>query len=185
MSLFFLRHLKTANNDKGIISGKTDSTLIPNQHIYDHPYEDTTFDIVLCSPMKRCMDTISLISKERKINTIQMVELVERDMGDLEGFTKAEALHRFPLLFYSGKVDVNSVIPNGESVHDVFERLEPVISYIKANEDKNVLVCSHNQTMKVLYCALCGISVTNAFWQVFNFPNGVMICFEDIINSSK
>ena len=114
-----------------------------------------------------------------------MVELVERDMGDLEGFTKAEALHRFPLLFYSGKVDVNSVIPNGESVHDVFERLEPVISYIKANEDKNVLVCSHNQTMKVLYCALCGISVTNAFWQVFNFPNGVMICFEDIINSSK
>lgn len=127
MSLFFLRHLKTANNDKGIISGKTDSTLIPNQHIYDHPYEDTNFDIVLCSPMKRCMDTISLISKERKINTIQMVELVERDMGDLEGFTKAEALHRFPLLFYSGKVDVNSVIPNGESVHDVFERLEPVI----------------------------------------------------------
>ena len=185
MSLFFLRHLKTANNDKGIISGKTDSTLIPNQHIYDHPFEDTTFDIVLCSPMKRCMDTISLIGKERKINTIQMVELVERDMGDLEGFTKAEALHRFPLLFYSGKVDVNSVIPNGESVHDVFERLEPVISYIKANEDKNVLVCSHNQTMKVLYCALCGISVTNAFWQVFNFPNGVMICFEDIINSSK
>lgn len=185
MSLFFLRHLKTANNNKGIISGKTDSKLIPNQHIHDRPYEDTTFDIVLCSPMKRCMDTISLICKERKINTLQMPELVERDMGDLEGLTKAEAMHQFPLLFYSGKVDVTSIIPNGESVHDVFERLEPVISYIKANEDKNVLVCSHNQTMKVLYCALCGISVTNAFWQVFNFPNGVLIRFEDIKNSSQ
>lgn len=185
MSLFFLRHLKTENNSNGIITGKTDSELIPNQHIYDHPYKKTTFDIVLCSPMKRCLDTISQIHKEQIQTIIPMAELVERDMGVLEGLTKAEAIQRFPLLFYSGKVDVKSVIPNGESIQDVLDRLEPVISYIKENCDKNVLICSHNQTMKILYCALCGNPVSNAFWQVFNFPNGVMICFEDIINSSK
>jgi len=185
MSLFFLRHLKTLNNCNGIISGKTDSELMPEQKIYDQPYKNIVFDVALCSPIKRCQDTIALIPKERIINTISVAELVERNMGDLEGVTKAEAMLRFPLLFYSGKVDVASVIPNGESIQDVLERIEPVISYIKANKDKNVLVCSHNQTMKVLYCALCGISVTNAFWQVFNFPNGVLIRFEDIKNSSQ
>ena len=185
MSLFFLRHLKTTNNSNGIISGKADSELIPEQKIYDQPYKNIIFDVALCSPIKRCQDTLSLIPKERIIHIVSMAELVERDMGDLEGLAKAEAHRRFPFLFYSEKIDVSSEIPNGESVRDVLIRINPVIEYIKANTDKNILVCSHNQTMKILYCALCGNPVTNSFWQCFNFPNGIMISYSDIIANSN
>lgn len=104
-----------------------------------------------------------------------MDELLERDMGVLEGVKRADAKTQYPYLFCGGKLDVAADIPNGESIREVQNRLEVIIDFIKKNQDKNILICSHNQTMKILYFSLNDISITNDAWQCLNFPNGVLI----------
>ena len=96
-------------------------------------------------------------------------------MGVLEGLNKAEAKSRYPFLFCGNKVDVSAKIPNGETIYEVQKRLEVITEYIEANQNKNILICSHNQTLKILFLTLNGITITNNAWDCFNFPNGVII----------
>lgn len=178
-SLFFLRHLKTDYNRDNIISGQEDSEILPGQRLINLPPTNLKFDDVLCSPLKRCRTTLSLIPDNYILSIRYMNELSERNMGVLEGINKAEAKILYPSLFCSNKIDVSADIPDGESIHEVQKRLEVIVDYIDANQDKNILICSHNQTMKILYFILNGISATNDVWQCINFPNGVLINISD------
>ena len=104
-----------------------------------------------------------------------MNELSERNMGMLEGVNKFKARELYPSLFCGNKVDISASIPNGESICDVQQRLKKIVDYIRANQEKNILICSHNQTLKILYFSLNGIPITNDAWQCLNFPNGVLL----------
>ncbi|MCM1228068.1 MAG: histidine phosphatase family protein [Clostridium sp.] len=182
MSLYFLRHLKTNYNRDNIISGKENSEILSGQKIINLPTTDIKFDVVLSSPLKRCHSTLSLISKDYMLSIKYMNALSERDMGVLEGISRAEAKIKYPSLFCGSKINVLADIPDGESIYEVQKRLEVIANYINANQDKNILICSHNQTMKILYFTLNGILVTNDVWQCINFPNGVMINVSDCMN---
>lgn len=182
MSLFFLRHLKTNYNRDNIISGKENSEILSGQKIINLPTTGIKFDVVLCSPLKRCHSTLSLIPKDYMLSIKYMNELSERDMGVLEGIGRAEAKAKYPYLFCGSKIDVSADIPDGESIYELQKRLEVIANYINYNQDKNILICSHNQTMKILYFTLNGILVTNDAWQCINFPNGVLINVSDWMN---
>lgn len=179
-SLFFLRHLKTNLNKNGVISGIQDSEVLPGQQIIELSSTKEMFDAILCSPLKRCRSTISLIADERKLSIKYLDELAERNMGILEGLNKTEAQIRYPLLFCGNKIDVSADIPDGESIYGVQQRLKAIVAYIKSNPDENILICSHNQTLKILYFLLHEMPVTNDAWQCLNFPNGVLINVSDI-----
>lgn len=179
-SLFFLRHLKTNLNKNEVISGIQDSEVLPGQQIIELSPTKEMFDAVLCSPLKRCRSTISLIADERKLSIKYLDELAERNMGVLEGISRADAQSKYPSLFYGSKIDVSAEIPNGESILEVRNRLKPIASYIIANKNKNILICSHNQTLKILYFLLHEMPVTNDAWQCLNFPNGVLINVSDM-----
>ncbi|MDE5736931.1 MAG: histidine phosphatase family protein [Oscillospiraceae bacterium] len=181
-SLFFLRHLKTIYNRDNIISGKEDSEILSGQRIINLLPTDIKFDVVLCSPLKRCRSTLSLIPNDYMLSIKYMNELSERNMGVLEGISRAEAKAKYPFLFCGSKIGVSADTPNGESIYEVQKRLEVIANYINVNQDKNILICSHNQIMKILYFTLNGILVTNDAWQCINFPNGVLINVSDWMN---
>lgn len=180
MGLFFLRHLKTNYNQNNIISGKEDSEILPGQNIDRSSSELIRFDTVLCSPLKRCRTTISQIPDDYILSIRYIDALSERDMGVLEGLNKAEAKSRYPFLFCGNKVDVSAEIPNGETIYEVQKRLQIIAEYIKANPSRNILICSHNQTLKVLFFTINGISITNNAWNCLNFPNGIIINVSDL-----
>ncbi len=181
MSIYFLRHVKTTYNQNDIISGCVEAEILPNQSlIYMSPLP-LRFDYVLSSPMKRCCDTLKLIPRNR-INTIEFLNnLLERNVGILEGLQKMKAISQFPDLFYNRKINVNAIIPNGESINDVKHRLQDVVSRLYSiNIGESALVCSHNQTLKVLYAMLKNIDINNDYWQRLNFKNGALVNIDDI-----
>lgn len=174
-SLFFLRHLKTDFNRNNIISGNEDSEILSGQSVKIRSSERISFDTVLCSPLKRCRTTVSLIPDTHILPIIYTDALSERNMGVLEGLDRTEAQARYPFLFCRSKIDVSAYIPGGETIYDVQKRLKVIAKYISVNQDKNILICSHNQTLKILFFTLNGITITNDAWHRLNFPNGVII----------
>lgn len=181
MSIYFLRHLKTESNCKSVISGSGDSaSLCENQEIIYPDSFPEKFDIVLCSTLKRCKDTLNQAEKVICNTVIYSEKLIERNMGILEGMQKDKAKEMYPHLFHNDKVDVNAIIPDGESIDDVKMRLTEIAALIRNNQDKEILICSHNQALKILFSVLKNITVTNHYWNTLNFRNGHLISIDKV-----
>ena len=83
MKLIFIRHGKTAGNLERRYIGRTDEPLCDEgiAEILGKEYPDA--DIVVASPMKRCVQTAELIYPHKEIKL--MPSLRETDFGDFEG----------------------------------------------------------------------------------------------------
>lgn len=183
MSIYFLRHIKTTANLENKISGCTEVDILADQTITINTKLPVYFDTVFCSPLTRCQSTISLLPNDWYGNVVYSECLIERNMGILEGMKKQDATIQYPTLFFEGKVDVNAQIPNGETLFNVATRLTPLSEHLKfSSESKNILICSHNQTLKVLFSLLKNIALDNAYWKRVNFKNGTLINIADIID---
>lgn len=144
-NIYFLRHLKTKNNELQIISGQTDSDIICK----DYPLlVQQTFDKIYCSPSPRCVKTLDVLVKDAK-GVIYDNRLVERYMGELENLTRKEAAEKYPNLFMNEKFDLFKMPPNGENYEDFKSRIEEFYNECIRSDEK-ILVCSHNQTLKML-----------------------------------
>lgn len=175
MSIYFLRHIKTPYNLNNMISGSKDIAVLPNQKIFsDFPIPN--FDYIFCSPLNRCRETISLIPAINIKKICYSDSLTERDVGILEGVNRQDAVSKYPELFVNGKIDVNKNIPNGESIEDMVKRIcIGILPQIQLHEHENILICSHNQTLKVLYSILYDIKINNEYWHSTNFKNGQIV----------
>ena len=83
MKLIFIRHGKTAGNLERRYIGRTNEPLCDEgiAEILGKEYPDA--DIVVASPMKRCVQTAELIYPHKEIKL--MPSLRETDFGDFEG----------------------------------------------------------------------------------------------------
>lgn len=174
MSIYFCRHVKTINNQKEILSGRAESDILPNQQLL-FPYH-INFDIILCSTSNRCRETILLLPQNiKQIHIVYTKALLERNLGILENLSRKYAIKTYPELFQDGKLDIEAKIKNGEGIIDVVKRITPIVKYAKkASKNNNVLICSHNQTLKIMYALLKGIPLTNDYWKNLNFGNGMI-----------
>jgi broad specificity phosphatase PhoE len=176
MSIYFLRHVKTYNNFNNILSGRTETNILPNQHV--HFQEDPIhFDYIFSSTAKRCIDTLTLVPQKFLVDNVKYTDnLLERSIGVLEGLTRVEAEQHFSNFFVNGKIGVNCIIPNGESIDDVVLRVKPLIETILSIEkESNCLICSHNQTLKIMYALIKNVPITDEYWHSTNFRQGVII----------
>lgn len=119
MKLIFIRHGKTAGNLEKRYIGTTDKPLCEEgiSELKSIAYPDC--DVVLTSPMKRCIQTAKLIYPDKKI--IAHEDFRECDFGDFEGKNYREL---------SGNTDYQKWIdsggtmafPNGENPSDFKKR---------------------------------------------------------------
>lgn len=176
MNVYFLRHAKTYNNTNNVLSGRCETDIIPNQKIVFEKFP-ISFDIIYSSTAKRCIDTLRLLPNGCFPNDIIYTDvLLERSIGILENKTRDEAQKDFPEFFINGKIDVDCIIPNGETINDVVSRISSLTNMILTTDDKsNCLICSHNQTLKIMYALIKNIAITNEYWHNKNFPQGVVI----------
>lgn len=168
--IYFLRHAATKNNEEKKISGRSeDIGILPNQSIV----MDTKFEgKIYCSTALRCKSTVKLLPSYKEKDIIYMEKLQERSLGKLEGMEREDAINKYSELFVEDKVSVAAHIPNGETIEDVKERLKPVLDEIvKDDTDEDILICSHNQTLKILYAMIKDIEITDEYWRSIEFPN--------------
>ncbi len=170
--IFLLRHLKTLNNDLHIFSGQSDSEIIKTDCL---KIDLSRFNKIYCSPSQRCVKTIKVLGNQSDIisSIIYDKRLQERNMGSLEGMLKKEGKHIYSGLFRGENFDVFKTPPNGESFECFKERVKAFYDEILCSKQgNNILVCSHNQTLKLLRLFILEKNITYQSWAGYSFING-------------
>lgn len=176
--LFILRHCKTQNNIEHKISGQMDSKIVDFSIDISNINQETTFRLglnIITSPAPRCLQTIELIKKEipGRIKVEIDNRLLERKMGDWEGKKKINIIANNNCKTINGNIDPTLTPPNGESILSCSLRVGEFVSDLKNKSfTAPVLICSHNQTLKILKYKLYGTQNFIEFWGTEKFKNG-------------
>ncbi len=171
--IFFLRHLCTKYNINGILSGRSDD--IP---IYDMKEikDAQDMDIVYCSTALRCKGTLDIFLRMHKSTKIIYTDrILERNLGILEGKPKKEMTLCYPSLFIDGKFSVFATPPKGESFICFQDRAQKFYEQEICKNNGNILICSHNQFLKMLYFTIKNTTITEKDWKLCSFPHGEII----------
>lgn len=118
LKIIFIRHGKTKGNLEKRYIGRTDEPLCSEgiSEISERKYPPA--DIVISSPMKRCLQSAQIIYPEKEI--IICPELQETDFGDFEGKNYSQLSED---IRYRRWIDGEySSPPNGESRDDFIDR---------------------------------------------------------------
>jgi broad specificity phosphatase PhoE len=172
--LYFLRHCSTENNNRNIITGSLNISICSNASL-DYT-EIKSFDnlMIISSPLRRCRETVDLMKSNAKIKNqvIYCTKLVERSMGIFEGLNRKEVVYDYPCFFDENKFIYFLTPPRGESFYEISSRADIFVNcLIKLLKKNDVLICSHNQIMKILYFKLKKIDLQKN-WNKINFLNG-------------
>jgi len=94
IELLFMRHGRTAWNDAGLTMGQTDVGLSSEGrrevHAIIPDLSEYEFDFIAYSPLRRCSETASAISKEFGTEYRSFPGFKERSWGMYEGLPKSE-----------------------------------------------------------------------------------------------
>ncbi len=155
--LYFMRHGKTDNNVKRLLSGRYDVPL-NEQGIEDAKKEaietkDLHIDIIFCSPLTRAKQTCAEINKYHNAPVIYEDCLVERSFGKYENkpVTKMK-----PEKYWNYFKDDNN--KNIERLSEVFGRVYDFLDKIKEEyKGKDILIIGHNDIGRAIYCYFNGL----------------------------
>lgn len=172
MHVYFLRHFKTKNNICNILNGRS----IDEPIIEGHNLEiKESINVIFCSTALRCQQTIDFYKINNRGKIIYLDQLLERDLGDMEGRSRTEMEKKFPQLFEDSVFKVFSTPPNGESYEKFNQRAIEFWEYCSQLFTGNVLICSHNQMLKMLYFVIKNEFVTMDKWKKIKFPYGEIL----------
>lgn len=160
--LFLLRHLKSQWNLENKFTGWTDVPLskegVESADAIAEKLKDEKIDSVYTSPLKRNIDTVSLVLEKagkQDLFVIKDKALDERNYGTLTGLNKNETMEKYgkeQVHLWRRSYDVAP--PEGESLKDVVSRTIPFFQKTAENDlksGKNVLiVASHNSLRAIV-----------------------------------
>ncbi|MGI6084580.1 MAG: alpha-ribazole phosphatase [Acetivibrionales bacterium] len=175
MELILVRHGVTELNNAGCFLGRTDCGLTPNgfqqAHRIKYLLQDTNFDCVYVSPLKRTMQTADILDREYLADN----RLLEMNFGIFDGLAYSEIEKLYPEHLEAWNRDYRKYkIPDGESLDDVFGRVE---SFIKENVKtyKRVLAVTHGG---VIRCALSLALLSREHFYRFQVDHGSLSYLE-------
>ena len=175
--LYFLRHCKTVLNEQGKISGIQDSELCKGAAISNTELVRSKALTIISSDLSRCKKTLDLLIPQLEIApTVCHSKLLrERNMGIFEGNRRDDLAQKYPCYFESGHFCFKMTPPKGESYQQVQQRIQDFmqseLTEILNKSENSILICSHNQVLKLLYCEICKVSVDEV-WNKLDFEGG-------------
>lgn len=120
--------------------------------------EDDPIAAVYCSPMRRTIETASVLADPHQVAPVPRPGLREIDHGHWEGLTRQDVETRFHDEYLRWEEDPFTVGPaGGESGVDVMARALPIIrAIVEAHAGQQVLVVSHKATIRLVISSLLG-----------------------------
>lgn len=173
MRLYLVRHGQTEWNSAGLAQGHSDIPLdavgLDQARRLGDLFADKTVDRVLSSDLIRSVQTAEPVAQVHGLSVLTDSRLRERSMGDWEGDSFTEVGTRLQEIADREAVPVfEARPPNGESLIDVWARLEPVASELKQSKGRTVVV-AHGGSATLLMALLLGLPPTMA--RSFRFSN--------------
>jgi len=160
--IYLIRHGATQLSAEDRFAGATDVELSDEGRsqatALAERLKDDDVAAVYCSPMKRTVETASIIAAPHSLTLMQEVGLRETDHGRWEGRTRAEVEREFSNEYQRWEQDPLTFAPErGECGLDVMARSLPVIRRIvEAHAGDNVVVVSHKATIRLLISSILG-----------------------------
>lgn len=174
MRLYLIRHGETELNQRGCYYGITDAGLNPSgieqAELLAKALREITFDKVIVSPLRRAVDTASLICPDKKYEMQTEERLQEQHFGIFEGMTAKEIMESYPEEWkeWNGNFYEHR-ISGGESFKDVRERIDSWVQE-QGEQKENVLVVAHKGTLGHLLASLLHLPL-EGYWH-FVFEQG-------------
>lgn len=145
MKLILIRHAKTYGNLLKRYIGTTDENILPDT-VIEKKYPKT--DVVISSPLKRCVQTARLIYPEKDIVVCR--DFSETDFGDFENKSYEDLKNNEQYKKWMAS-NGSMPFPNGESHEDFVNRCvsahEKIISEYKG---KNIAYVVHGGTIMAI-----------------------------------
>lgn len=160
--LILVRHGESTWNAKGLWTGIIDVPLSERgkeeARQAAEAIKDLSIDATFTSPLKRARETLSEMAKIlpnlHNLPIAQHKALSERDYGTFTGMNKREVKKRLgDEQFQKIRRGWNVPIENGETLHDVYNRVVPyyrthILPLLK--EGKTILVVAHGNSIRAL-----------------------------------
>lgn len=152
--VFLVRHGETEWNRLGKFQGCQDIDLSREgivQAEYLSKRFNTNFDYIYTSPLKRAVQTATIIASNKEIEPMIISELREINFGEWEGLTLKEISSQFPKEFSEWKNDkVEGPMCGGDlSIKKASLRAKNAIEEIAIkNKEKRILIVAHGGIIK-------------------------------------
>jgi phosphoserine phosphatase len=179
MKLLIVRHGESEENSLGILQGLLPGTLNDTGKKQCEELGEKLalekIDIVYCSPVNRCLETLTIVKKYIDPNIPIVINnlIAERDFGQMSGKSWSEISF--------DELDVDSKknqLLGVESLESVSNRAKEFLAIIKDKHvDQTVLVVSHSNTIRMMLThilnmtfadVLKNIKIKNAALNVYN-----------------
>ena len=169
MKVYFVRHGKDDENFRGgwsnlglVLEGVEQAKRLAT--LMKEKKEEYGIKKILSSDLVRAKETAEILAEALGVPVTTDVELREADNGSLAGMPNAEALEKYPGVFWS-MLKPDECYPNGESPNMFFSRIkewfETFLGECK-DMDSNVLVVTHGGVINVVYHLVKGMEWSNA-----------------------
>lgn len=157
MEILLTRHGQTEWNLLKKVQGKADIELndkgIQQAETTRDSLKEERIDLILCSPLKRAIQTAEIINQGRNIRMIIDERVSERDFGEFEGMSNTDFDFN---AFWSYKQNLK--YDKAENIKDFFRRVYNFLDNIK-NEyaGKRILIVAHGGISIPVKCYFEGI----------------------------
>ncbi|MBQ9157685.1 MAG: alpha-ribazole phosphatase [Eubacterium sp.] len=180
MRIYLVRHGETIYNKKKCYYGVTDVPLSDegSRQIKEMvpAFGNISFDRVISSPLKRAVETASILLNGREIPLKTDDRLMEQNFGIFEGYTYKELSAKYPEELSAWNQDFSDYrIPEGESFSDVRKRIDTFIKDLSRGQG-SLLITAHKGTFGHMLAGLLGLSLTG-YWN-FVFDQGCYSCID-------
>jgi len=155
--IIVLRHVESEANKAGVGLGRTDS---PPTQLGMRQMEATVAALaneginrVVTSPLSRARLLAEAIAVSHGVAAVPCDELLELDVGEMEGLAWPVARERYGTFLnaWRGDDSINVTLPGGESLADVYQRCHSVFDELLDDPSDGVgLVVTHNFVVKLL-----------------------------------
>jgi alpha-ribazole phosphatase len=145
---------------KGVYLGRTDSVLSAQgaREVLAAVADNPGWDLVVSSPLLRCLDSAQSISEQWGIPLLVLDQLQEYDFGDWDGqaFEAVYAQHAHLADRFWQDPEANPP-PNGETVAQFIARVQVAKSLLLNREETRILVITHGGVIRAMIADLLGV----------------------------
>ncbi len=152
-----IRHSETAWNAQSRIQGHLDSPLneegLAQALLVGERLGHETFSALYSSDLGRALQTVQPIADRTAHEIVREPRLRERHLGVFQGLTGAQCEHDYPLEYARFKArDPDHVVPGGESVRQLFERVSNFfMDLARAHPDQRIVAVTHGGVLDALH----------------------------------
>ncbi len=148
--IYLVRHGETEENHRNILQGHlpghlTKEGIAQAQQLRDE-LAQTHFDTLLCSDLKRCVDTAAILNEPHGLTPEYTTLLRERDWGPFTGMDILKAR--------------TMIDDRAETVESMFHRADLLLNDIlRRFPDQRILAVSHGLFCRVIQAAVLGKTI--------------------------